>query len=100
VGTAIDQGYHRAVREQKTVVLGGYVPAFDLWLELHAYPSKDGGLSVYGRNITERKQPSSAWWRRGSWSAAGSHVLCTTEPGVGTTVRLEATLTDGTLGHV
>ncbi|HEY2201453.1 MAG TPA: PAS domain S-box protein, partial [Solirubrobacteraceae bacterium] len=54
VGTTIYHEYHRAVREQKTVVFETYSPVIDGRVEVHAYPSKDGGLSIYARDITER----------------------------------------------
>jgi PAS domain S-box-containing protein len=56
VGTTIDHELHRAVREQKTLRFEAYSPPTGVWLELHAYPSEDGGVSVYGHDITERKR--------------------------------------------
>jgi hypothetical protein len=56
VGSALDNGLQRAVREQKTAVFESYSPLPDRWLEVHAYPSADGGLSMYARNITERRR--------------------------------------------
>jgi signal transduction histidine kinase len=53
VGTTTDHQLHRAVREQTTVVFESYSPATDDWLEVHAYPSKEGGLSVFARDVTE-----------------------------------------------
>ena len=35
-----------------------------------------GYLTIH-RNITERRRPSSVWWRLGRRSGAGSPVLCT-----------------------
>jgi PAS domain S-box-containing protein len=55
VGSTIYQEYHRAVREQKTVVFETYSPLIDAWVEVHAYPSQDGGLSIYAYDIIERK---------------------------------------------
>ena len=60
VGSTIDHEYHRAVREQKTVVFETYSPLIDSWVEVHAYPSQDGGLSIYALDLTERKQAEEA----------------------------------------
>ena len=56
VGTTIDQELHRAVREQETVVCEAYSPVTESWVQVHAYPTGDGGLSFYGHDITERKE--------------------------------------------
>jgi PAS domain S-box-containing protein len=55
VGTTIDKELHRALREQKPVEFEAYSPATGTWVEMHAYPSGHG-LSVYSRDITERKK--------------------------------------------
>ena len=56
VGTTIDQELHRAMREQETVVYETHSPVTESWVQVHAYPTTDGGLSVYGHDITERKE--------------------------------------------
>ena len=56
VGTTSGQELHRAVREQETVVYETYSPVTESWVQVHAYPTTDGGLSVYGHDITERKE--------------------------------------------
>ncbi|NJP07648.1 MAG: PAS domain-containing protein [Chloroflexaceae bacterium] len=48
------QHYHRAMAEQTPVRFEEYYPPLDTWVEVHAYPSRDG-LSVYFRDVTERK---------------------------------------------
>jgi PAS domain S-box-containing protein len=59
VGTTIDHELHRALREQKTVTFETHHAATDEWLEVAAYPLNDGGLLVYGRDITDRKRDES-----------------------------------------
>jgi PAS domain S-box-containing protein len=55
VHTEIHERLQRAMREQVPVHFEAYYPQpLNLWLELYAYPSREG-LSVYYRNITERK---------------------------------------------
>lgn len=49
------QKYHQAVAQQVSLEFEAFYAPFDQWLEVHAYPSPDG-LSIYFRNITERKQ--------------------------------------------
>lgn len=46
--------YHKAVEEQETVHFEEFYPPLEIWFEVSAYPS-DTGLSVYFRDITERK---------------------------------------------
>jgi PAS domain S-box-containing protein len=56
IGTVFDHEAHRAVREQTPVSFEAYSPLTRTWQEGHAYPSNDGGLSVYSHDITERKR--------------------------------------------
>ena len=55
VGTLVEREYRRAVTERVAVHFEILYEPLNLWLEIHAYPSVDG-LSIYFRNITERKQ--------------------------------------------
>jgi len=54
VGTVFDEQYHRAVEEQVRVSFETYYPTLDAWLEVRAFPYRDG-LSVFFRDISERK---------------------------------------------
>ncbi|MBW4681034.1 MAG: amino acid permease [Microcoleus vaginatus WJT46-NPBG5] len=51
--------YHKAVTQQIPVAFESYSPRFNNWFEVRAYPGEDG-LSVYFRDITERKQAEEA----------------------------------------
>jgi signal transduction histidine kinase len=55
VGTAIEQEFRRAVREQEVVGFEVVGPLSGVWFDICAYPT-DHGLSVYSRDITERKE--------------------------------------------
>ena len=55
VGTIFDEQLHTALRQQSTARFEAYSPRTDAWLEVNAYP-RDDGLSVYSRDITERKR--------------------------------------------
>ncbi len=55
VGSIFDQEYHRAISEQVSIAFEGFYQTLNSWLEVRAYPTRDG-LAVYFRDITERKQ--------------------------------------------
>ncbi|MFB2970969.1 PAS domain S-box protein [Aerosakkonema sp. BLCC-F183] len=46
--------YHKAVNEQKSVKFEAFYLPLNTWFEVYAYPAREG-LSVYFRNINERK---------------------------------------------
>jgi PAS domain S-box-containing protein len=48
------QEYHRAVAENVVVRFEEFFPPLNMWVEVSAYPSAEG-LSVYFKNVTERK---------------------------------------------
>jgi PAS domain S-box-containing protein len=54
-GSTFYREFHRAARERITVNFEEYYPPLETWFEVHAYPSEEG-LSVYFRNVTERKR--------------------------------------------
>jgi PAS domain S-box-containing protein len=59
VGTVFEQELRRAMTEQVTVTFAMWFPSAGAWLEDHVYPTPDG-LSVYCRDITERKRMEDA----------------------------------------
>jgi PAS domain S-box-containing protein len=59
VGTIIEREYRRAVGEQVTVQFEHYSKRWHRWLEFKAYPAAHG-LSVYFRDITDRKRAEEA----------------------------------------
>ena len=54
VGTTFEREYRRAMAEQEHVSFESHYPPLDTWFEVDAYPS-ESGLSVYFRDVTERK---------------------------------------------
>ena len=54
VGTEFYNQYYKAVNTKTAVYFEAYYETLNMWLEVSAYPSEDG-LSVYFKNITERK---------------------------------------------
>jgi len=53
--TAIYTELHRAMDDGVSAHVEGYYAPFDIWLEVDAYPTKDG-LTVFGRDVTERRR--------------------------------------------
>jgi PAS domain S-box-containing protein len=58
-GTRFGQLYLQAVADGVPLELEDYYPPFDAWFSVRAYPSETG-LSLYFRNITERKRTEEA----------------------------------------
>ncbi|WP_380681241.1 PAS domain-containing protein [Salinigranum sp. GCM10025319] len=54
VDTTFEEKYTEAMESQETVSFDEYYPPLDTWFEVRAYPSETG-LSVYFRDVTERK---------------------------------------------
>jgi PAS domain S-box-containing protein len=55
-GTIFDREYRRAVAENISVSVEDYYSAAHRWLSVGVYPSGDGGVALYARDITERKK--------------------------------------------
>ncbi len=58
--TSFGQLYQRVFAERVPLELEDYYPPFEAWFAARAYPTEMGGLSLYFRNITVRKQTESA----------------------------------------
>ncbi|WP_239470002.1 sensor histidine kinase [Archangium violaceum] len=48
--------YHRAMRERVPVHFEEYYPPRDLWVDVSVYPTRDGGIAVFYRDISEKKR--------------------------------------------
>ncbi|BAZ49496.1 response regulator receiver modulated diguanylate cyclase/phosphodiesterase with PAS/PAC sensor(s) [Nostoc sp. NIES-4103] len=62
VGSALEHNYRQAMSLQVAVHFEHRYyspPDYDVWLEIHAYPTKEG-LGIFFRDITERKQAQAA----------------------------------------
>lgn len=66
VGTLSYQECHRAMQEQQPTHFEMLYQAWGLWYENHVYPSDDG-ISIYFRDVTERKQAEAEAHRRNSF---------------------------------
>jgi signal transduction histidine kinase/PAS domain-containing protein len=47
--------YHRAMEERVTVHFEEYYPPLDLWTDVTAHPTQEGGIAVFFRDISDRK---------------------------------------------
>jgi PAS domain S-box-containing protein len=56
--SVFDEQYHRAIREQMPVMFEALSPLLGIWVEVRAYPNKDG-LAVYFHDISDRKETES-----------------------------------------
>lgn len=54
VGQPFYKAYYEAMAEQEYIYLEEYFAPWEIWFENHIYPSPEG-LSIYFRDITERK---------------------------------------------
>jgi PAS domain S-box-containing protein len=59
IGTTFHREYQRAMLEQVSVEFEEFYLPLNCWLQVHAYPAKDG-LSVYFQDITERRRTAEA----------------------------------------
>jgi PAS domain S-box-containing protein len=59
-GTMLESEWRRAVAEQVAVQFEFYYEPWDSWFQNKAYPTKDGGLSVFYHDITARKRSEEA----------------------------------------
>ena len=55
-GTQIEALYRAAIDHHVTAEFDAYYEPWGRWFEIRAYPSKNGGLSIYFRDISGRKQ--------------------------------------------
>ena len=55
VDTIAETNYRKAIEEQVTVEFDFFYEAWQKWYAIKAYPTKEGGLSVFFRDITTAK---------------------------------------------
>jgi PAS domain S-box-containing protein len=59
-GTMLEFELRRALADQTAVQFENYYAPWDSWFHVKAYPSKDGGLSVFFHDVTARKRSEEA----------------------------------------
>ncbi len=55
VGTELERQYRRAVNEQVAVEFEYFHAQWERWFSIKGYPTREGGLSIYFQDVTERK---------------------------------------------
>jgi PAS domain S-box-containing protein len=63
IGSILETEFRRAVTEQVTVEFENYYEPFGRWYSLNGYPTADGGLTTFIRDITEQKLSQEALQR-------------------------------------
>lgn len=56
IGTSIDAKCRQALEQQTAIEFENYMPAWDRWFVNKIYPTKDDGLVIFWREITEAKR--------------------------------------------
>ena len=56
IGTEIERQYRRSMKERVATIFDSFYPPLRTWLEIRVSPSKMGGLLVWLRDITARRQ--------------------------------------------
>ena len=56
VGTIVETNYRQAMAERQSVAFENFYEPWQRWFDIRAYPARDGGLSVYFQDVSERKQ--------------------------------------------
>ena len=79
VGSTFYLEYRRALAKGVMVEFEEYYPPLETWVAVRAYPSKSG-LSVYFRDINERKQAEEALRLRDRAISASSNGIVITDP--------------------
>lgn len=55
IGTRFEHEYRQAIQRQIPATFEEFYPPRGIWIEVRAYPSADGGLSVFYQDVSERK---------------------------------------------
>lgn len=56
LNTKFEDGYHKATSQKKTVRIEEYFEPKKTWFQVHFYPRKHGGLTIYFQSINQRKK--------------------------------------------
>ena len=54
-GSSLEANYRSVMDERVSFVFENYYSPWHKWFEIRAFPARDGGLSIYFHDITERK---------------------------------------------
>ncbi len=56
IGSDFYHNYMKTVNEKIVTSFESYFAPLNAWFEVHSYPKRDGGISIYFKNINERKE--------------------------------------------
>lgn len=59
IGSDFYHYYLKTVETQKSQTFEAYYAPYDRWFEMHVYPQREGGISVYFKDISDRKKSES-----------------------------------------
>src|SRR5208283_1090346 len=54
--TEAHKGYHRVMTERAPIEFEAFSPVLKCWAFLSVYPTREGGISVYFRDVSEQKR--------------------------------------------
>ncbi len=78
-GTRFEREFRRATEVPRAVHFEEFLAPLDAWLEVHAYPSREG-LSIYLRDVTARKRGDARLRTLESVVTAAHDAVMVTEP--------------------
>lgn len=59
-GTPFEEQYYKVMETREPTSFIEYYPELDKWFDAQVYPDDDGGIAVYFRDVTERKERKQA----------------------------------------
>ncbi|WP_227394305.1 sensor domain-containing protein [Jeotgalibacillus aurantiacus] len=62
LGSEFEENYLKAFNDQVSIQFEAYFEPRDQWYQVHVYPNRQGGISVYFRNINEMKKMEQSLW--------------------------------------
>ena len=54
-GTEVERQYRSVMSQRESAHFESFFEPLQKWFSIHAYPSASGGISIYSRDVTERK---------------------------------------------
>lgn len=67
VGSLLEEKLLLAVAQNTTSIFEYYYPPFESWYNIHVYPRKLGGLTVFFQNFTKQKQSELKLWESANY---------------------------------
>jgi len=53
--------FQQAMEERSTALFDAFYSGLQIWVEMRLFPTSDGGIAIYQRDITERKRSEERW---------------------------------------